>query len=298
MAYSRLTPPSLISERVGALSGAIWSYSSADTLGTVSAINYINNAYELGMRAGDMVLHVDSTSGVSNLLTVQSGATTGTASGATTNTAGYAAGVSTVTLASAGTGTIIIGDVIKFGNDPDSEYVVTAGDASVAGGGTVSFTPVLVTAIGTTATPIYVQSNVLNLSPQRTGGFEALTAAKTLVAGDSGKSFSLGTAGGFAVTLPAPVAGLKFRFVVKVAPSGGSYTVVTGSSANIIYGVLSSADLNGASDMSVAALSDTITFADGVAAIGDWIELECDGTYYYLSGCAKTVAGIAGTQAS
>src|SRR5574343_1353269 len=108
MAYSRLTPPSLISERVGALSGAIWSYSSADTLGTVAAINYINNAYELGMRAGDMVLHVDTTSGVSNLLTVQSGATTGTASGATTNTAGYAAGVTTVTLASAGTGTIII----------------------------------------------------------------------------------------------------------------------------------------------------------------------------------------------
>lgn len=296
MAYSRLTPPSLISERIGTLSGAIWSYSSADTLGTVSAINYINNAYELGMRAGDMVLHVDTTSGVSNLLTVQSGATTGTASGATTDTAGYAAGDSTVTLASAGTGTIIIGDVIKFGNDPDSEYVVTSGDSDVSNGGSVSFTPVLVTAIGTTATPIYVQSNVLNLSPQSTGGGEVLTAAKTLVAGDSGKTFFLNLAGGFAVTLPSPVLGLKFKFVVSTAPTT-AYTVVTASSANIIHGQVSSAE-DAAGSVATAASADTISFVASKAIKGDYVEVESDGTSWFVSGMCNVQDGITTTQAS
>ncbi len=296
MAYSRLTPPSLISARIGTQSGAIWSYSSADALGTVAAINYVNNAYELGMRAGDMVLHVDTTNSVSNMLTVQTGATIGTAVGATTDTAGYAAGVSTVTLASAGTGTIVVGDVIRFGNDPDSEYVVTTGDADVSGGGSVVFTPVLVTAIGATATPIKVQSNVLNLSPQSTGGGEVLIAAKTLVAGDSGKTFYLNLAGGFATTLPAPSMGLKFKFVVNTAPTT-AYTVVTASSANVIHGQVSSAE-DAAGSVACAASSDTISFVANKAIKGDWVSVESDGTSWFVQGMCNVQDGITTTQAS
>lgn len=291
MAYSRLTPPSLISERIGTLSGAIWSYSSADTLGTVSAINYINNAYELGMRAGDMVLHVDTTSGVTNQLFVQSGATTGTASGATTNTTGYAAGVSTVTLASAGTGTIIIGDVIKYGNDPDSEYVVTAGDADVSNGGTVSFTPALVTAIGTVATPIYVQSNVLNLSPQSTGGGEVLTAAKTLVAGDSGKTFYLNLAGGFTVTLPAPLLGLNFEFIVKTAPTT-AYIIATSGGANIMCGGVNELEVDTGDDGPYDTDADVLNFVASVAVQGDFVQMRCDGTNWYFYGQTNADGGV------
>lgn len=65
-----------------------------------------------------------------------SSATAGTASGATTDNAGYAVGATTLTLASAGTGTILAGDVVTFAGDTN-KYVVTTGDADVSNGGTI-----------------------------------------------------------------------------------------------------------------------------------------------------------------
>jgi hypothetical protein len=62
--------------------------------------------------------------------------TAGTAASATTDNAGYAVGATTITLASAGTGTILAGDVISFAGD-SNKYVVVTGDADVSGGGTV-----------------------------------------------------------------------------------------------------------------------------------------------------------------
>lgn len=63
--------------------------------------------------------------------------TAGTASSATTDNAGYAVGATTLTLASAGTGTIVAGDVITFAGD-SNKYVVVSGDADVSGGGTIT----------------------------------------------------------------------------------------------------------------------------------------------------------------
>lgn len=143
----------------------------------------------------------------------------------------------------------------------------------------------------------YIEFGVLKINTCLKNNVQTLTAATTLTASSPNYNV-LNSATEFAVTLPAPAEGLTYRFIVGAAPAGASYTVVTNSSANIISGVVSSADLNGAADMVVAALSDTITFADGVAAVGDWVELVSDGTYWFLSGCAKTVAGIVGSQAS
>lgn len=76
--------------------------------------------------------------------------TAGTASGSTTNTAGYAAGVTTVTLASAGTGTWVVGDIFTFAGHTQT-YVVTAGDSDVSNGGTLSFYPPLKVALAASA---------------------------------------------------------------------------------------------------------------------------------------------------
>lgn len=62
--------------------------------------------------------------------------TAGTASGATTDNAGYAVGSTTFTLASAGTGTLLAGDVITFAGDTN-KYVVVTGDSDVSNGGTL-----------------------------------------------------------------------------------------------------------------------------------------------------------------
>lgn len=61
----------------------------------------------------------------------------GTASGATTDNAGYPVGSTTFTLASAGTGTLVAGDVITFAGDTN-KYVITSGDADVSGGGSIT----------------------------------------------------------------------------------------------------------------------------------------------------------------
>lgn len=61
----------------------------------------------------------------------------GTASGATTNAAGYAVGATTLTLAAAGTGTLVAGDVVTFAGD-SNKYVIASGDADVSNGGTIT----------------------------------------------------------------------------------------------------------------------------------------------------------------
>lgn len=80
--------------------------------------------------------------------------TAGTAASATTNAAGYAVGATVITLASAGTGTFVAGDVVTFAGDAN-KYVLAAGDADVSGGGTITLAePGLREAIPASATAI------------------------------------------------------------------------------------------------------------------------------------------------
>ena len=78
-----------------------------------------------------------------------------TAVGATTDAAGYGLTSRTITLAAAGTGTLVQGDLITFAGDT-TQYVITVGDTDVSGGGTISFHPGLVVAIPAVATAITV----------------------------------------------------------------------------------------------------------------------------------------------
>lgn len=82
--------------------------------------------------------------------------TAGTGASATTDNAGYDVGDTVITLASAGTGTILAGDVITFAGDTN-KYVVASGDADVSGGGTITLAaPGLRKAIAASATNITV----------------------------------------------------------------------------------------------------------------------------------------------
>lgn len=59
----------------------------------------------------------------------------GTAASATTDNAGYAIGATVLTLAAAGTGTLVAGDVVTFVGDTN-KYVIVSGDTDVSNGGT------------------------------------------------------------------------------------------------------------------------------------------------------------------
>lgn len=125
-----------------------------------------------------------------------------------------------------------------------------------------------------------------------------LTAASTLTANDSGKIFFLNSATEFETTLPSPAAGLNFKFIVKAAPASASYTIVTADSANILIGGINELEVDTGDDGPYIADGDTITFADGVAVVGDWVELISDGTSWYVTGQANADGGITLTQAT
>jgi hypothetical protein len=94
--------------------------------------------------------------GIHQSAAIRNAVTAGTGASATTNTAGYAVGATVITLASAGTGTIIAGDFITFAGDT-RKYLVTSGDADVSNGGSITLAePGLLKAIPASATAITV----------------------------------------------------------------------------------------------------------------------------------------------
>lgn len=121
-----------------------------------------------------------------------------------------------------------------------------------------------------------------------------IAATRTILASESGKIFFFGHSTEFVMTLPLPAAGLNYKFICTAAPNGAAYTIVSAASANIIRGEILSCDLNASSDSdSEASGGDTITFTDGVAVVGDKVELVSDGTNWYAYGCCATYNGIA-----
>jgi hypothetical protein len=124
-----------------------------------------------------------------------------------------------------------------------------------------------------------------------------LSAASSLGHSDSGKVFVLSAATEFVTTLPTPKKGWRAKFIVGAAPAGASYRIVTSSSANVIQGQVCSAE-DAAGSVVTAADADTITFADGLAIVGDYVEMISDGTNFYISGMCNVQDGIATSQAS
>lgn len=93
-----------------------------------------------------------------NLIRLLPIAATGTAAGATTNAAGYAAGVSQVTLAAAGTGALPVDCIFQF-DGAGTYYAVEEAVANVSGGGTLKFSPALTSALSA-ATHTIVRATV------------------------------------------------------------------------------------------------------------------------------------------
>jgi len=86
---------------------------------------------------------------------VKESVTVGTNNGsAATTAAGFALGATTIALGSAGTGTIIAGDIITIAGDTN-KYLVVSGEGDVSDGGSITIAaPGLRVAIGTSATVV------------------------------------------------------------------------------------------------------------------------------------------------
>lgn len=137
---------------------------------------------------------------------VKTAVAVGTGASATTNNAGYAVGATTITLASAGTGTIIAGDIITFAGDSE-KYVVVSGDADVSNGGTITIAePGLRKAIAASATAITViGATTRNMFFHRSAIQLATRAPAMPDGGDAADDVMLVT---------DPVSGLTYEFCI------------------------------------------------------------------------------------
>ena len=117
---------------------------------------------------------------------------------------------------------------------------------------------------------------------------EVVTTTNVITAAEAGTTYYLNAAGGFTSTLPAPAVGLKYRFVVKTAPTT-AYVLTTDAGANVLYGTIN--EITTTAGISVQA-QDTLNFVASVALIGDWIEVESDATNWYIHGVTQVDDGI------
>lgn len=127
---------------------------------------------------------------------------------------------------------------------------------------------------------------------------DATASTLTLYEYQSGAAVLLDRATGVTVTLPAPQAGMRFRFVVKTSASGGSYKVITDAATTFIQGHLR---------VPVAAGTGSDFFGDGSTHVsinlngtttggllGGSFELVCiDGTQWQVEGTVEGSGTVA-----
>lgn len=171
--------------------------------------------------------------------------------------------------------------------------VFAAASGKIALGGTVKVGTLL-----TTASADGDVVEVMSCVPQVVAQGKAVAATRTVLASENGATFFFGHSTEFAMTLPPPFLGAKYKFICTAAPSGASYTIGTDSSANIIKGSFaSSADAGGSMDSETSG-GDTITFVDGQAVASDWVLVESDGTNWFATGISADEDALTITTAS
>lgn len=129
------------------------------------------------------------------------------------------------------------------------------------------------------------------------GEVETISAAQTLTAADSGKTFILDAAAGATVTLPALAEGLNFRFVVGAAFATTNWVVASAEGDNI-NGIIASL---GATPAGIPAVGeDQINFVATAESVGDYVELFCDfgNSQWIVSGACGANGGITVTDPS
>ena len=121
---------------------------------------------------------------------------------------------------------------------------------------------------------------------------ENVSAAKTLEPSDSGKVFTLDLDGTFSITLPTAAqagAGWTARFIMTDIGSN-DVKIIPNSSEDTLIGMIVSAD--GAAAESAESGVDELVFASGNSGPGDWAELICDGSNFYVSGQEHDADGM------
>ena len=103
----------------------------------------------------------------------------------------------------------------------------------------------------------------------------ATASSHSLGAKDSGKTYFLESTVARTITLPAVKAGLKFKFIATDTTADSS--IATSEGTALLKGGAECGD-------AYLTLAGTTIIVEAAGAVGDWLEMICDGTYWYVSG--------------
>lgn len=117
--------------------------------------------------------------------------------------------------------------------------------------------------------------------------YEVLTGTKTIATFESGRTYFLDNASGFTATLPDPQLGLRFKFVVKTAPTT-DYVIATNGGENVMYGTY----LDIVGEQVYFSAQDQINFVASTSVISDNLIVECDGTNWQCLAFSGANGGI------
>ena len=150
-----------------------------------------------------------------------------------------------------------------------------------------------------------MRSDYLNVNSNFSGSHKlkvkTLSTTTSLAEEDSGCIFLLNSATEFVTTLPSVSdagKGWYCKVVVDAAPASASYTVVEKAADDtdvIIVNGINELEVDDAEDGPSSTGCTTITFVDSVAIKGDWIDIWCDGSNYFVTGQTKADGGITAT---
>jgi hypothetical protein len=245
MAYSTSNPPRLVSQSVGANGGDIWVYKDGDPVSTVVGENYFSNATELGLKAQDRIIHMDTTLLTTTDLTAVDQTSTGTGSADMTCTNVEPIGETSIAITTAiSTGTVLVGDIVVFSNHA-TEYLITTGDSDLSNGATLVISPGLTAATVAATTMVSIKSDVMNVQADASGSavYAGSASTRLIKAEESGGTFLFDTATGQVFTLPSAVVGLKYKFSTTTTLTSNAYAVLTSTATagDFLLGYISGA---------------------------------------------------------
>ena len=121
---------------------------------------------------------------------------------------------------------------------------------------------------------------------------DVISADRTLTEADSGRVYWLDNSTGETITLPALKDGLFFKFVIADNFATDNWIIDSAEGDNIEGAIV----VNGATVAAVA--EDQINFVASAESLGDFIELECNGTKWFVSGHGTSAGSITATDPS
>lgn len=121
-----------------------------------------------------------------------------------------------------------------------------------------------------------------------------IAAAKTVLAEETGTTFILDAAVGYAITLPALAQGLNFEFIVGASFDTSDW-VISSSEGDNINGILL---VNGASVPAVG--EDNVIFELGAESVGDYVKFIADegNSQWIVRGVGSLAASMTTTDPS